>query len=766
MSQTLRILLIADDPDVIRRVGDGLRRHGPDAALIEGADSLATARRRLGSGFYDLAILDMALGGSSDGLHALSHLYALAPDLPVVALATGAEAPGIEACLALGAADRVAAEALDASGLLDRLQAATARAQVGLAARRRSERIARSLAASGDVAWHFESGEDEVWLAAPDAAAWRLPAPEWRESLDVLRGRIHPDDRELVLRQLEELVAASGPWHIEARFKVGEAYRWLALRGQSHRDERGGIEHVAGVLSDAQDQQKRLRELEHNRRFLRAVFDSDRIPQAVIDSYAVITECNPAWEALNDPACHAGAAFPPGRKFVEKAAQAGAFGDLDVGALARGVRQVLGGVAEQFSCEYGDGEQRWRILVTPLLNPGIAGAVLSHEEITAERHEASEQIARLETLERDLQAIPGPLYCLAADFSVRAANADGHALGRSPVVGRDILKVLPRRYENAVGDALATVAAGAESAIRDSRSPDGSVMRWSLRALRNSDGSGHGILVHGVEVSDLAAAAPAAALPFAVAVADEHETLVAAKAELAQLRAAWAEAEAVRVAERKSWAVAEAEREALFAKLEQARRDAEQARDEAEQAREEAEQAREEVERAREEAEQARQEAAEAVDRAGTMRDTEAGIRQERASMVKALDAERAKRAALDEALDGERAKRAALDDALDAERAERAALAAALDAERAGRTALAEVLDAERAGRAALAEALDAARSSHATLTEALDRARHGLRGRIDELFDRVFEPLLVQPGSASPPPAVPVANEESEAK
>jgi CheY-like chemotaxis protein len=738
MSQTLRILLIADDSDVIRRVGDGLRRHGPDAALIEGADSLATARRRLGSGCYDLAVLDMALGGSSDGLHALSDLYALAPDLPVVALATGAEAPDMEACLALGAADRVACEALDATGLLDRLQAATARAQVGLAARRRSERIARSLAASGDLAWHFESGEDEVWLAAPDAMAWRLPAPEWRESLDVLRGRIHPDDRELVLRQLEGFVAAPGPWHIEARFKVGEAYRWLALRGQSHRDDRGAIEHVSGVLSDAQDQQKRLRELEHNRRFLRAVFDSSRIPQAVIDSYAVITECNPAWQALDDPACHAGAAFLPGRKFVEKAVQVGTYGDLDVGALGRGVRQVLGGVAEQFSCEYGDGARRWRVLVTPLLNPGIAGAVLSHDEITAERHEATEQMARLETLARDLEAVPGPLYCLAADFSVRAANADGQALGRSPVVGRDILKVLPRRYENAVSDALATVAAGAESAIRDSRSPDGSVMRWSLRALRNSDGSGHGILVHGVEVSDLAAAAPAAALPFAVAVADEHETLVAAQAELAQLRAAWAEAEAVRVAERKSWAVAEAEREALFAKLEQARRDAEQARDEAEQAREEAE--------------QARVKAAEAVDRARAMSQLETEIRQERASMVIALDAERAKHAGLDEALD--------------AERAERAALAAALDAERSGRTSLAEALDAERAERAALAAALHAAQSSHATLTEALDRARQGLRGRIDELFDRVFEPLLVQPGSAAAPPTVRVASEESEAK
>jgi CheY-like chemotaxis protein len=710
MHQPLRILLIAGDPEVIRRVGEGLRRHGADETLIEGADSMATARRRLGSGFYDLAVADMALGGSSDGLHVLSQLHALAPDLPVVALSTGAEDPGVEACLALGAVDRLGREALDADGLLDRLHAATARGRAGLAARRRSERVARSLAASGDLAWYFESGEGEVWLATPDPGAWGLPAPEWRESLDSVKGRIHPDDRELVLRQLEDAIAAPEAWYLEARFKMDEAYRWVGLRGQAHRDDRGRVEYVAGVLSDAQNHQKRLRELEQNRRFLRALFDSTRVPQAVIDASAVITDCNPAWLALEDPACHAGTAFLPGRRFVEKSAsvQAGDFGDLDVGELGRGVRQVLGGVAEQFACEYGKGARRWRILVAPLLNPGIAGAVVSHEEITAERREASAQLARLKTLERDLRAVPGPLFRLAPDFSIRAVNEEGEALGRPPLVGRDILKVLPRQDANAVGDALATIAAGAASAIRDSRSTDGKVLRWLLTALRNADGSGQGILVHAIEVSDLAAARAPVDSPFAAA--DEHEARSAAAEYDEELRIALAEAERAVAEERASRCLAEGDREALLAELH--------------------------AERAM------------------------------RAGLAEALETESSQRADLAKALDAELAARVALGGALDAEKARGATLAEALEAERVERIALAQALEAERCRHAETLAALTAAGMAPAQLRADLDQAKQGLRTRIDELLERVFEPLLVLPEPAAPPSFEPVMRHDDEAK
>ena len=504
MSQSLRILLIADDPEVIRRIGHGLQRQDSGLILIEGADSLATARRRLGAGSYDLALVDLALG-QGDGLHLLSDLGEIAPELPVVALAANGAGPDAAACLALGAQDRLAPDAMDSAGLLDRLQSATVRARAGLNSRRRSQRIAASLGAAGDLAWHYEHGEGEAWLAAADPAAWQLPAPECRESLDALRARIHPDDRELALRQLEEWLASDQPWQVEARVRVGGgAYRWCVLRGRSQLDARGRLERAAGVLSDAQRQQKKSRELEQARRFLRAVFDSQRVPQAVLDSAAVITDFNQAWGALDEPGCHAGSAFAPGRRFIDPPEELDAYGDLEFADLSRGVRQVLGGVIDQYACEYGDEARRWRIEVTPLLNPGIAGALVRHEEITAGRQLEAGLRAGLEARESDFAALQGPLFRLAPDFVVLAANPVGEALGRAPVIGRDVLKVLPRPHGEAVGDALAALAAGSAVAMRDAVPEEGRALRWLVATRRDGAGRVLGFLLHGLDITDLA----------------------------------------------------------------------------------------------------------------------------------------------------------------------------------------------------------------------------------------------------------------------
>jgi PAS domain-containing protein len=576
MPQSLRILLVADDPETIRRIGHGLQSQDAGLILIEGADSLATARRRLAAGSYDLALVDLALGAAG-GLHLLSDLRGIAPGLPIVALAAASGGPDVAACMALGAQDRLAPDALDCVGLLDRLVTVTARARAELSARQRSERLAASLAATGDLAWYFQAGQAEAWLAAPDPAGWQLPAPECRESLDAARERIHPDDREIALRQLEEFARGAQPWQLEARFRVGGgAYRWCTLRGQSSLDSRGQLEYAAGILSDAQRQQKKLRELEHGRRLLRAVFDSSAVAQAVVDSSAVITACNQAWASLEAPSCHAGREFAPGLSFIQNPDRPEPFGDLDNAALARGLRQVLGGVVDHFRCDYGDGRDRWQIDIRPLLNPGIAGAVICHEEITRVRSEETILRAELEELQMDVRAFSGPAFRLGPDFRVLAANDAAAALGRAPVTGRDVLRVVPRRDAAALGDALAAISSGAPSAVHDSRPVDGRVMRWHVAARLGPAGERAGFFVTGVDISDLAIR------PAAEAGTTSH-------AAIRELEAALAEAEARHDAVtgelRAARAEYEAERERMHSGWELARREAAEARSEAERER-------------------------------------------------------------------------------------------------------------------------------------------------------------------------------------
>jgi DNA-binding response OmpR family regulator len=732
MPQLLRILLVAGDPEVIRKIGLGLQLDHPGLAQVEGADSLATARRRLGIGAYDLALVELALG-NGNGLHMLSQLRDVAPRLPLVALAARDSDPDAAACLALGAHDRIALEAMDSHGLFDRLSNAVERARDGFPARQRSARTASSLAASGCLAWHYDHGDGEVWLAAADPSAWQLPGPECRESLDALRARIHPDDRELVLRQLEELVVGDDSWNFDVRLRVGgDAFRWFTLRGRCSFDDRGRLEHASGLLSDAQREQKRLRELEQNRRFLRAVFDSARTPQAVIDASAVITDCNAAWLMLDDPACHAGAAFAPGRKFIEKSSRPEAFGDLDAGELARGVKQVLGGVTDQFSCEYGDGgayragDRRWRITVTPLLNPGIAGAVVSHEEMTTARRAESSLRADLEILKRDFRTIPGPVFSLAPEFAVRAANAAGLALGRAPVIGRDVLRVLPRIHADAVSDGLAAIAAGAPAAARDIRRPvEGRIMRWLLAAQLGEDGRNLGVLVQGIDVTDIAARETRRA-PVPVATATATATATVAEEQDALLRA-------------------QADAERLRAALEAAA------------AHEEA--------GAHEHDELSEALAAEQAKHAG-MAEALATEQAKHAGMAEALAAEQAKRASMAEALAAEHAERAKTAEALAAEQAERARVAEALAAEQAECARVAEALAAEQAECARMADALESEQAMHMQTAAALataglvplqlraelEQARQRLHARIDELVENAFAPLLEPPAPVEP--------------
>lgn len=598
MSQSLRILLIALDPELIRKIGQALQRPDAGPILIEGADSLSTARRRLDAGIYDLALLDLALE-NGDGLSFLSELLEIAPYLPVVALAREDAAPDMETCIAHGARDRLSRGAIDSAGLLDRLRAVAARAQAGQVFRRRGQHVAACLEAVGDLAWHYERGDDEVWLAAADPGAWQLPERESNELLDALPARIHPDDREMALRRIGELVETEQPWQLEARIKVGGgAYRWCALRGRSELDANGRLVRAAGVLSDAQRQQKTLREAEQGRRFLRAIFDSDHVARAVLDSAAVLTDCNPAWLALDAPGCHAGKDFAPGRAFTGPAAGEGSFGDLDVAELARGIRQVLGGVVEQFACEYEAAGRRWRISLGPLLSPGIAGAIVSHEEVTAARIAEADAQARLASLERDFQSIGGAMFRIDGEFRVLAANADAEQLGRAPVIGRDVLRILPRVHADAVGSGLAAISAGARSAVRDSRLTEGRVMRWLLTACRDAAGGGDGFLVHGVDVSDLVAQAPVPAIvppepepaPSTGPVASE-ELLLAIRGELERERhlhasarqalfAANEEAESLvlRLAEEQQCVAEEQQRHVELRRgLEEARREAEDA---------------------------------------------------------------------------------------------------------------------------------------------------------------------------------------------
>jgi PAS domain-containing protein len=462
------------------------------------------------------------------------------------------------------------------------------------------------------------------------------------------------------------------------------------LRGRSELDPQGRLQRASGVVSDAQRQQKRVREREQGRRFLRAIFDSQRVPQAVVDSSAVITDCNQAWLALDEPACHAGREFGPGRKFTSPPDEPERFGDLDAAVLARGVKQVLGGVVEHYECEYGDGKRRWRVSVSALLNPGIAGAVIGHEEVTAARRADLAARKRLAALEADFRAMEVPFFRVGPDFEIKAANEAAKAVGRAPVIGRDVLQVLPRVDADAVSDGLVALSSGARTATRDTKLKDGRVTRWLLSVRDDEDGNDDGFLLFGVSISDLVS---------------EEETVPDAvhQRELGELRKALGQTETER--ERLGKLLAELESRAgeLRANLERSLLEAEDARRDADAAKREADKARRDVEAARQDAERA------------------------------SGNAEEVQRALLEKDRVLEEAQRRQAELQQDSRK-------------------LAESLEAERARHGEALAALSAAGQVPLKMRSELDRARHALQLELDELLERVFQPLLADSAAATP--------------
>src|SRR5262245_34801959 len=106
-AQTIRVLLMEDNPLDACLVGQYLEEGGPASFALERVERLSAGLERLERGGIDVLLLDLSLPDSK-GLEGLDRVIARAPGLPVVIL-TGLE----EETLGLEAIRRGAQEYLD-----------------------------------------------------------------------------------------------------------------------------------------------------------------------------------------------------------------------------------------------------------------------------------------------------------------------------------------------------------------------------------------------------------------------------------------------------------------------------------------------------------------------------------------------------------------------------------------------------------------------------------------------------------------------------
>jgi signal transduction histidine kinase/CheY-like chemotaxis protein len=126
------------------------------------------------------------------------------------------------------------------------------------AAHEANERFGLVVRATSDVIWDYDMGRDHLWVSDGIQRIFGIPPEEVTGSLHLWLGRVHPDDIDTFLRDVdvsEKIDRAK--WEKKYRLRNGaDRYVWVRDEGFIQRDVIGAPVRMVGSLVDITDQQR------------------------------------------------------------------------------------------------------------------------------------------------------------------------------------------------------------------------------------------------------------------------------------------------------------------------------------------------------------------------------------------------------------------------------------------------------------------------------------------------------------------------------
>jgi PAS domain S-box-containing protein len=284
----IRVLHVDDEPDFSELTAAFLER-ADERFEVEtarsAAEGLEVLRARPDRAF-DCVVSDYDMNGQS-GIEFLRAVRGRRPDLPFV-LFTGK------------GSEEVASDAIRA-GATDYLQKETGTEQYELLANRvrnavtqfRSRRAEQRLAEVADHTDQLICVFDGDWrelhfVNAAYEELWGRSAAALREDPRDLLNGVHPKDRETVREEMDRL-ASGDPIEIEFRV-VGDSRtdaddeRWIRLRGEPIRDDRGDVVRITGVGVDVSEERRSRRRRERQRQTLLELATDEAVASGDLDA--------------------------------------------------------------------------------------------------------------------------------------------------------------------------------------------------------------------------------------------------------------------------------------------------------------------------------------------------------------------------------------------------------------------------------------------------------------------------------------------------
>jgi diguanylate cyclase (GGDEF)-like protein/PAS domain S-box-containing protein len=184
----LQVLLVESDKQIARRIRSALRTSDGASFVVENVGRLCDAVKRLQSRKYDAVLLDLALE-ESKGLEALSRLYPLGADIPVLVLARDAQEAIAKEAVRQGAQDYLLPRHLDNYSLPRALHHAIAHSAIEDPMAAEKNRALVTLNSIGDAVLCTDLSGHVTYLnaVAERMTGWSRSAAAGRPLIEVFR---------------------------------------------------------------------------------------------------------------------------------------------------------------------------------------------------------------------------------------------------------------------------------------------------------------------------------------------------------------------------------------------------------------------------------------------------------------------------------------------------------------------------------------------------------------------------------------------------
>ena len=182
------------------------------------------------------------------------------PEVIIVPLLSGGEHVGMLTLKApadepyadrdVAVAERIAAQI---AGPVANAQVYLETKQVEAAVKKAVERLDLAVWGSGDGLWDWNFQENEVWWSPKYKELLRYQDQD-ESGLQDLASRIHPDDRDWVIKAQNDHLERRLPYDVEYRLQTALGdYRWFNDRGQAIWDRHGEAIRMSGAIRDVHD---------------------------------------------------------------------------------------------------------------------------------------------------------------------------------------------------------------------------------------------------------------------------------------------------------------------------------------------------------------------------------------------------------------------------------------------------------------------------------------------------------------------------------